>query len=245
VFRIVATSGLTVTEGTDSAGAGEARAKKNEVADDGQVATVEPEIIAVFVEHENFRGEARGERPFPLGHDGQRATDHAGHVVMVGVQLLVEQLAAGAVGIIGDAIDLAQVGAKISRHAAETGNQVGVHVRVKVVQAGQEFFVQFAIAAFDQQDAGERGEAFREEVAHRCALAQLKEGGDGDGEAGKERVLDGLSASKFAGSCRGIDCDGTQLDGNEPNSLRPPLEIGLALFGDFRSGLARRDNFYG
>src|SRR5216684_2998201 len=135
-------------QGADGARTGQARAKQNEMADVAEVTAVEPEVVAIFIQDENFGWEAGSQHPFPFGHNGFGRADDADDGIAIGAKLSVEPLAGVAVGIIGDAIDFTTAGLKIIWNAAVAGEQVGLHVGVNVVKSTEKIFQELTASAF-------------------------------------------------------------------------------------------------
>src|SRR6266404_3314709 len=92
--------------------ASQAGAKQNEMANVAEMSAIEPEIVAVFIEDENFGGKTGREHPLPFGHDRFGGADDTHDGIVLGVKLSVEPLAGITIGIVGDAIDGAAVGLK-------------------------------------------------------------------------------------------------------------------------------------
>ena len=221
-------------ECADGAGAGEAGAEQDKMAYGSDVAAIEPEIVAVFVEHENFSGKTHGQHPFPFGHNGLGRADDSDDDVAVGGQLFIEPLARAAIGIFGDAVYRSELSAEILRDSGVARYEIGLHLRVVIVEAAEQLFEQVAAAAFDKEDAGEGRDGSREKIAHSMArLRQLEKGGHGSVEAGEERVVDFLIGFQFADGVLGIDHDRSGIRINHPNRLRAVAKVGI----DFTLGV--------
>jgi len=152
-------------QGSNGARAREACAKQDEMADVRKMPAIQPKIIAIFIQDENLAGKARGQHPFPFGHDGFGRANDSDYGIAIGVEQAVELLARTAVGIIGDAVNSASIHPEFLGHAGVTGEQVGGHIRMNAIEAGEQVFEKIAASAFDQQHPRERRNASTEKIA--------------------------------------------------------------------------------
>ena len=124
------------------------------------MAAVEPEIVAVLIQQEEFARQARRQHPLPFGHDRFSRADDANHGVFIGCQFGIESLARGRIGIIRHPVDRAPLRAELQRRARVTGHQIRRHLWMHVIEPVKQIFQQLTASAFHQQDAGERGHGF-------------------------------------------------------------------------------------
>ena len=129
------------------------------------MAAIQPEVVAILIQDENFTGQPGGQHPFPFGHDGFSRADDSNHGVVIGCQQTIQLFARATVGIIGNAIDASSVRPEMLRQASVAGDQVGLHIRMNIVQAAKQILEKIAPPAFNQQYAGEGRNASAEKVA--------------------------------------------------------------------------------
>ena len=155
-------------EGRDRRGSGHSGAIEREVDDGVEVPPVDPEVVAVFVEDENFRRELRAEDPFPLEHDRLGGADDAGDRVIFGLELGVKAFAGRGARIIGYAEDFA---VKPLRHSGIAGHEVDLEIlAIGFMQSGNEVVEQPARSALDEEHFCERRIPAAEKVAQTNIL---------------------------------------------------------------------------
>jgi hypothetical protein len=154
---------------------GESGAIEREVEDDARVKTVQPEVIAVFVQHESFHRQLPGQPPFPFGHNGLGRADEASDRVLAGAQLGEEPPASLRARVIRYTKHGAGVRIESGRRASVAGDNVDDDIAVSFVNAGNEIFVESARAALDEQDPGKRRRPARENLSQEV-FYQREEG---------------------------------------------------------------------
>src|SRR5262245_3645096 len=113
------------------------------MADDGPVAIVHPKVVAIFVEDEKLRRQARGQRPFPLGHDRLGAADHAGDRVAVAREFAIEPGSSRASAVISDAVNESSREMKPIGQTRIASNQIDEYfIPVSIPDTGNEPFKQ-------------------------------------------------------------------------------------------------------
>ena len=123
-------------DGGNGGGSGESGAEKHEVQDEAPLAAVGPEEVAIFIDDEELRGDARGEPPFPFGHDGLGGADDSDGGVVARFQFGQEAGAAGRIGIVGDARNFP---VEAGRDAGEAGYQIDFDAgSINLKQPGDE-----------------------------------------------------------------------------------------------------------
>ena len=122
----------------------QSRAIQDETPDDGGMPAVEPEVIAVFVEDQELRGDAQRQHPLPFGHDWLGGADDDDYVVMLRRQLCVQPLACFRVGIIGDAVYSTPFAPKMFGQAGIAGYEIGLQVGVLLIKAAEHVLEQQA-----------------------------------------------------------------------------------------------------
>jgi hypothetical protein len=134
------------------------------MADQIRMAPIQPEIVRVFVDHENLHRELGAEPPFPFGHDGFGGADQTGNGmaprVQVGYELMASRSSAVVVDVEDPAVD-ARRRTRVTRH------QVDFNVRAEHgAERGDDGLDQAARSAFDEQQAGGGRHPPPKEVAH-------------------------------------------------------------------------------
>ena len=154
--------------------AGESGPKKSDVREQAPLCAVDPEEIAVFVEHQGFQGEFIGEPPFPFRHDGLGRTDKGEDGVIAGEQFSQETIAAVGTWIVSDVVDGAIGGVEGAGGAGEASDDVDAAVLTEgCVDPGDECFEERTRAAFDEECTGEWRSPASMEVSQMAILTRL------------------------------------------------------------------------
>lgn len=114
------------------------------------MAAIQPEVVSILIQDKNFAGQARGQHPFPFGHDGFVRADDSDHGVVISFQQGVQFLTGTRIRVVIDAIDASAVRLEILGQATVAGDQVGCHIRMNTVQARQQILEKITPPAFDQ-----------------------------------------------------------------------------------------------
>jgi hypothetical protein len=141
------------TDGLDCICTGKSGPEKNKVPNRAPLRSVEPEVVAIFVDYEEFGRDARRQQPLPLRHDRLLRADDANSRISSGAELAYKLRPAGTAVEIGNLVHGTALMLEGLRGATVAGYDVDL--AAGLVQPREQGLVQLSRSTLDKNNSVE------------------------------------------------------------------------------------------